>query len=118
MSKSGSGSMLLDELPVMGRPDSEEYVCAFCEYVTTMKELAPNHPSHPTDDWLNRGFAMILLDGSREAASTPEQGTPSAGWKNAGGSPPSRKSNGTWLLQQLKWLTFGLGRRWHFKLSG
>ena len=59
MSKSGSGSILLDELPVMGRPDSEQYVRAFREYVTTMKELAPHHPNHPTDDWLNEGFAMI-----------------------------------------------------------
>ena len=92
MSKSGSGSILLDELPVMGRPDSEQYVRAFREYVTTMKELAPNHPSHPTDDWLNEGFAMISLEGSQEATSTPEQGPPSAGGKKAGGLPPSRKS--------------------------
>ena len=90
--------MLLDELPVMGRPDSEEYVRAFREYVTTMKELAPNHPSHPTDDWLNEGFAMILLEGNREAASTPKQGTPSACGKKAGGLPPSWKSTTQWDL--------------------
>ena len=84
--------MVLDELPVMGHPDSEDYVRAIREYVTSMKELIPNHPSHPTDDWLNRGFAMISLDGNQEAASTPKQGTPIAGGMKAGGSPPSRKS--------------------------
>ena len=62
MSKSGSGSMVLDKLPVMGRPDSEDYVCAIKEYVTSMKELIPNDPRHPTDDWLNRGFAIISWD--------------------------------------------------------
>ena len=73
MSKSGSGSVVLDELPVMGRPDSEDYVHAIKEYVTSMKELIPGDPYHPSDDWLNQGFAMISLDRNQEATSTPEQ---------------------------------------------
>ena len=67
MSKSGSGSIVLDELPVMGHPDSYDYVCAIKEYVTYMKELIPGDPRHPTDDWLNWVFAMISLDGNMEA---------------------------------------------------
>ena len=35
---------------------------------------------------------MILLDGNQEAASTPEQGTPSAGGTKAEGPPSSQKS--------------------------
>ena len=93
MSKSGSGSMVLDELPVMGRPDSEDYVHAIKEYVTSMKELIPNDPHHPLDDWLNRKFAMILLDQTQEVTSTPEQGTPSAGGTKAGGPTSSQKSS-------------------------
>ena len=114
MSKSGSGSIVLDELPVMGHPDSEDYVHAIKEYVMFMKELIPGDPRHPSDDWMNRGFAMILLDRTQEAASTPEQGTPSTGGTKAGGSP----CDGTWLLQRLGWLTFGFSRRRHIKLSG
>ena len=34
---------------------------------------------------------MISLDQVQKVASTPEQGTPSAGGKKAGGSPPSQK---------------------------
>ena len=120
MSKSGSGSILLDELPVMGRPDSEQYVRAFREYVTTMKELAPNHPSHPTGDWLNEGFAMILLEGSRKPPLPPSKALQVPVERKLGvclhaGSPPC---NGTWLLQQLEWPTFGLGWRRQFKVSG
>ena len=60
MSKSGSGSVVsMDELPVMGRPDSGDYVHALKEYVTSMKELIPGDPHHPSDDWLNRGFAYL-----------------------------------------------------------
>ena len=51
MSKSGSGSVVsLDELPVMGCPDSEDYVCGLKDYVTSMKELIPDDPRHPSDD--------------------------------------------------------------------
>ena len=58
-----------------------------------MKELIPGDPRHPSDDWLNQGFAMILLDQTREVTSTPKQGTPSAGGTKAGGPPSSQKSS-------------------------
>ena len=94
MSKSGSGSVVsLDKLPVMGRPDSEDYVRCLKDYMTSMKELVPGDPRHPTDDWLNQGFVMILLDQALEVTSTPEQGTPSARGTKAGGPPSSQKSS-------------------------
>ena len=94
MSKSGSGSGVpSDEWPIVGCVDSEDYVCGLKDYVTSMKELIPDDPRHPSDDWLNWGFAMILLDKTQEVTSTPEQGTPSIGETKAWGPPSSQKSS-------------------------
>ena len=92
MSQSGFGPRVPpDERPIVGRVDSGDFVCGLCDYVTSMKELHPDDPRHPTDDWLNQGFAMILLDQAREVTSAPEQGTPSVGGPTARGSASSQK---------------------------
>ena len=63
MSQSGFGSGgPPDERPIGGRVDSEDFVCGLCDYMTSMKELHPDDPRHPSDDWLTQSLAMISLD--------------------------------------------------------
>ena len=63
MSQSGFGpGVSLDERPIIRCVDSRDWVGSLRDYVTSMKELNPGDPRHPSDDWLNQCFAMILLD--------------------------------------------------------
>ena len=111
MSHSGFGpGGPLDKWSIMGHFDSEDFVCGLRDYVTSMKELHPDDPCHPTDDLLTQGLAMISLDQAREVTSAPEQGTPSAGGTTARGSASSQKSSMQRNLAAATtgWLTFGL----------
>ena len=73
--------------------------------MTSMKELNPGDPCHPSDDWLNQCFAMISLDQVLEVTCAPEQDTPSVGEPTAGGSASSQKSS---MQQNLAAATTGV----------
>ena len=75
----------------------------------SMKELMPGDPRHPMDDWLNQGFALILLDQAREVTSAPKQGTPSVRGPTAGGSASSQKSS---MQRNLAAATTGVANLW------
>ena len=82
----------------MGCVDSEDFVCGLRDYVTSMKDLHPDDPGHPSDDWLTRGFEMILLDQGRKVTSAPKQGTPGVRGPTAEGSASSQQSPMQWKL--------------------
>ena len=91
MSKSGSGSVVsLDELPVMGRPDSKDYILGLRDYVTSMKELVPGDPRHPTDDWLNRGLQLFCWTRPRKLPLLPSKAPQVPGEQKLGVLLPAR----------------------------
>ena len=68
-----------DERPILrsfqdGQTDSEDWITGLCDYVNTMREHYPGE-NHPGEEWLSKGFAMILLDRERTVATNSQQGT-------------------------------------------
>ena len=81
MSQSGSGtgsSLDKDDRPILGafqdrKSEFGSWRTGFSNYVSRMRELCPEE-SHPDEEWLNKGFAMISLDQGQEVATQDQQG--------------------------------------------
>ena len=92
MSQSGlrpSSSLDEDERPILSsfrdsRTESEDWITGLSDYVTTMRELYPGK-NHPKEDWLSKGFAMILLGQGREVTTNSLQGVSGIGGQVSGG---------------------------------
>ena len=93
----------------MGHFDSRDFVCGLRGYVTSMKDLHPDDPGHPSDDWLTQGFEMILLDQAPKVTSAPKQGTPGVGGPTAEGSASSQQSS---MQRNLAATTTGVANLW------
>ena len=63
-----------------------------------MKERCPGE-YHPDEEWLSKGFAMILLDWERTVATAPKQGTSGVGGQVSGG-PASAASRPLAAMQR------------------
>ena len=86
MSQSGSGtgsSLDKDDRPILGafqdrKSEFGSWRTGFSNYVSRMRELCPEE-SHPDEEWLNKGFAMISLDQGQEVATQDLQGAVGSG---------------------------------------
>ena len=78
MSQSGSGtgsSLDKDDRPILSsfqdrKSEFGSWRTGLIEYVSRMRELCPED-GHPDEEWLNKGFAMILLGSRRLQWSGP-----------------------------------------------
>ena len=89
-SGSGTGSSLGKDRPILGafqdrKSESESWRTGFSNYVSRMRELCPEE-SHPDEEWLNKGFALILLDQGQEVTTQDQQGAVGSGGQVSGGT--------------------------------
>ena len=89
-SGSGTGSSLSKDRPILGafqdrKSESESWRTGFSNYVSRMRELCPEE-SHPDEEWLNKGFALILLDQGQEVTTQDQQGAVGSGGQVSGGT--------------------------------
>ena len=95
MSQSGLGpgsSRGDDGRPILtGRTDSKGWITGLIDYVNSMKERCPDD-THPNEEWLATGFAMISLDQERMVTMPPKQGSPAVTGQGSGDSVSSQLS--------------------------
>ena len=95
MSQSGLGpgsSRGDDGRPILtGRTDSKGWITGLLDYVNSMKEYCPDD-THPNEEWLATGFAMILLDQERTVTTPPKQGSLAVTGQGSGDSVSSQLS--------------------------
>ena len=56
-----------------GQTDSMDWITGLRDYVNSMKERCPGE-NHPDEEWLSKGFAMILLDRERKVTTAKTAG--------------------------------------------
>ena len=89
-SGSGTGSSLSKDRPILGafqdrKSESESWRTGFAHYVSRMRELCPEE-SHPDEEWLNKGMALISLDQGQEVTTQDQQGAVGSGGQVSGGT--------------------------------
>ena len=67
-----------------GQTDSMDWITGLHDYANSMKEHCPGE-YHPDEEWLSKGFTMILLDRERTVTTAPKQGTSGVGGQVSGG---------------------------------
>ena len=61
-------------LILTGQTDSKGWITGLLDYVNSMKECCPDD-THPDEEWMATGFAMISLNQERTVATPPKQGS-------------------------------------------
>ena len=68
-----------------GKSESGSWHTGFANYVSRMRELCPEE-SHPDEEWLRKGMALISLDQGQEVTTQGQQGAVGFGGQISGGT--------------------------------